>query len=135
MRMRSLLALWVGASTRVLNDRARLSQFAIVLNWKRRHAAAPVVRNQNTLPAFIHRQVARPGPTGRLLVEQNQLPALFINAEGTYGARFLFLELAHFTNRIQKAPVRMHCQEARALGFCRQFRWTQFAGGQIESRN
>src|SRR5262245_50467197 len=73
MRVRTLLALRIGARPFVLNERRRFAELAITEDGDNLHAAAAVIGHENELSLLVHIEMAGAVATGSLLVQLCEL--------------------------------------------------------------
>ena len=117
----------------VLDERAHRAERTIGSYRKRGHAAAAVVRHENTLAGPIHREVTGALTAGVLLVQQRQLSCCRVDGERADRAVGRAFKSAAFTDRVEKAMVGMDGEEGGIDCFRRDSERSQRAGGGIEA--
>ena len=103
-----LLAARVDARARVLDDRRRLAQGAVVVHGKGGHGPAAVIGREHGLPAAVHVDGTGAGAPGGLVV-QGRERAGRVHGVGEDPA----VRIARLAHRVQEAGVRRQAQEGR----------------------
>src|ERR1700694_813783 len=109
--MWSTLALFILARPCVLEKCGSFAQRSILVNRKRSHAAAVVIRSEQPLPGLVDSNMTRSGSARRKSIEQLQGVGGGVDCEGADAAGGLTVIHRDLIRRIEKAMVRMNRQE------------------------
>src|SRR4030081_2206495 len=106
--MRSALALFIDTRPCVLEKCGSFAQGSILVNRKRSHAAALVIRSEQPLAGLVDSNMTRPGSARRKSIEQLQGVRRVVDCEGADAAGGLTVIHRDLIRRIEKALVRMN---------------------------
>jgi hypothetical protein len=129
MSMRSSLALRQSDLSGVLDKRGSFTETAVLLHRQGRHAAGPIVRDQDVLPGFVDEDMARPTASRRHGVQRHELPALWIDTKRADRSGFLSVKVVQFAHRVHEPAIGMNGEKGRIGSLGRQS-----DGGQLAIR-
>src|ERR1700720_3551948 len=133
VRMRSALAFLVYARSGVLEKCGRFAQRSVLMNRKRGHAAAAVIRSEQQLPGLVDGDMTWSRTARRNSIEQLQSMGGGVDREGAHATGCLTFIHRDFIRGIQEALVRMNRQERRILRFRHQTNRRRLTGRTVEA--
>ncbi len=120
MSVRPFLPLLIDAAAVMLTESRGGPELAVGGYRKHTDAAAGIIGRQDMLACFVYHEMARPGASRGLLIQQGQISGLGINGECADGPARFSLEVIEFSHGVKKLPSWMNRQKRGILRLGRQ---------------